>query len=374
MPVVGSKIMGVTAVALLAVAVCPSQGGVEAAFVPGVKLSPAPPFSSTRVYGRQLKRMNIGTELIPGASIAGRRRKNAGKKNKKKDKKLKDSKSSEISPALAEWMAQGGTEEKFEAQEENDKDDDDDDDEDDDLVAGFQTFDEEGSDDRTATKKEKREEKRNTSALEQVQSKLVQSTVEELEALFETQTNRDLDAILGKLKELSQLDGATRGLRVLAAGENVDYRMAWVGSDDAVCHVGTGLHKVPLARLQDVFMTVGKNRVEVFEVIRILGPFPNVRNTLSGDVSMSKGQLQFSYDMMMDGLGKQLEAGTSDNVRKLKLNILFADSNAIVATVPNKDAKAINGVDDLMGENGANVLLFVREPELETKLEILRVN
>eukprot|EP00550_Attheya_septentrionalis_P003774 CAMPEP_0198282488 /NCGR_PEP_ID=MMETSP1449-20131203/2288_1 /TAXON_ID=420275 /ORGANISM="Attheya septentrionalis, Strain CCMP2084" /LENGTH=365 /DNA_ID=CAMNT_0043978753 /DNA_START=54 /DNA_END=1151 /DNA_ORIENTATION=- len=365
MPVVRSKRMGVTAVALLAVAVCPSQGGVEAAFVPGVKLSSAPPFSSTRVYGRQLKRMNIGTELIPGASISGRRRKNAGKKNKKKDKKLKDSKSSEISPALAEWMAQGGTEEKFEAQE-------DDDEEDDDLVAGFQTFDE-GSDDRTTTKKEKREEKRNINVLEQAQSKLVQTTVEELEALFETQTNRDLDSILGKLKELSQLEGATRGLRVLAAGENVDYRMAWVGSDDAVCHVGTGLHKVPLARLQDVFMTVGKNRVEVFEVIRILGPFPNVRNTLSGDVAMSKGQLQFSYDMMMDGLGKQLEAGTDDNVRKLKLNILFADSNAIVATVPNKDAKATD-VDDLMGENGANVLLFVREPELETKLEILRVN
>jgi hypothetical protein len=243
MPVVRSKRVGVTAVALLAVAVCPSQGGVEAAFVPGVKLSSAALSSSTRVYGRQLKRMNIGTELIPGASIAGQRRKNAGKKNKKKDKKLKDSKSSEISPALTEWMAQGGTEEKFDALEENDNDDDD-------LVAGFQTFDEEGSDDRRTTKKEKREEKRNINVLEQAQSKLVQTTVEELEALFETQTNRDLDAILGKLKELSQLEGATRGLRVLAAGTNVDYRMAWVGSDEAVCHVGTGLHKVPLARLQ----------------------------------------------------------------------------------------------------------------------------
>ena len=70
------------------------------------------------------------------------------------------------------------------------------------------------------------------------------------------------------------------------------YRLAWVGSDAAVCHVGTSLHKVPLARLQEVYLSLGgggsvgvnKNKWELIEVIRILGPFPNVRNTLRGNV------------------------------------------------------------------------------------------
>ena len=79
------------------------------------------------------------------------------------------------------------------------------------------------------------------------------------------------------------------------ASVSLDYTLAWVGSDDAICHVGTGLHKVPLARLQDIFLTVGNvgvtnNAWRMMEVIRILGPFPNVRNTLLGSVTdVSKG-------------------------------------------------------------------------------------
>ena len=39
----------------------------------------------------------------------------------------------------------------------------------------------------------------------------------------------------------------------------MNYSLAWVGSDEAICHLGTGLHKVPLARLQDIFLSVGRD-------------------------------------------------------------------------------------------------------------------
>ena len=244
-----------------------------------------------------------------------------------------------------------------------------------------------------------------------------------------------------------------------------DYTLAWVGSDDAICHVGTGLHKVPLARLQDLFMTLGggtdtntntnttpssnlkipqgllkgskKNRnsgtatmITVMEVIRILGPFPNVRNTLQGRImnaslfkpsggsgsnaskstsstafghsssdNKNRKQLPIStttntatatrsskvgenvvitYDSMTDGLGKEITAGNEGDTRSLGLNILFADENAVVAVVPtNNDGGDDDAGDDddelaLFGTNGKNVLLFLKEEELDDKLEGLR--
>jgi hypothetical protein len=213
---------------------------------------------------------------------------------------------------------------------------------------------------------------------------------------------------------------------------NYNYNLAWVGSDDAICHLGTGLHKVPLARLQDIFMTLSSNNgsgdglnipsgllmggknlknsgmITVMEVIRILGPFPNVRNTLQGRISMSvvnnnnkafgsasvtsntstsdKGdRVTITYESMMDGLGKEIKAGNDNNVRNVDLNILFADENAIVCTVPttsDDEAEATTSTDNdsndsndallLFGKNGKNVLLFLKEDDLDGKLEGLR--
>jgi hypothetical protein len=75
-----------------------------------------------------------------------------------------------------------------------------------------------------------------------------------------------------------------------------------VGSEDAISHIGTGLHKVPLARLQEVFLSAlgtttskksnknnnNKNRIELSEVIRLLGPFPNVKRTLQLTIQIQK--------------------------------------------------------------------------------------
>ena len=144
--------------------------------------------------------------------------------------------------------------------------------------------------------------------------------------------------------------------------------MVWAGSDDAICHLGTGLHNVPLARLEEIFLTLGKKRIEVKEVIRILGPFPNVRNTLKGDVSLPKSasKMSISYDSMIDGTGKQILAGSEDNKKALDLDVLFADENAIICAVPSEEGSGV-------GEQGSRVLFFAAEDSLNVKLEMLRV-
>lgn len=57
-----------------------------------------------------------------------------------------------------------------------------------------------------------------------------------------------------------------------------DYRMAWTRLEDAIkyWHWPKGLKKVPLARLQEVFLTLGRKRVETIEVLRNLDPFRNI--------------------------------------------------------------------------------------------------
>jgi len=168
-----------------------------------------------------------------------------------------------------------------------------------------------------------------------------------------------------------------------------DYTLAWVGSDDAICHVGTGLHKVPLARLQDIFVTVGNIGLKstswrMMEVIRILGPFPNVRNTLLGQVmefkkSNSGGgegrtNIKIRYDSIVDGIGKQLNAGTEEDKRFVNLDVLYADEEVIICVVPPAaDTKDDGTIEALLGEGGKNVLLFLKEDEMEEKLELARV-
>jgi len=209
---------------------------------------------------------------------------------------------------------------------------------------------------------------------------------------------------------------ASSALRQLVANRNqrYDYRLAWVGSDDAITHLGTGLHKVPLARLQEVFLTVpaavGRpNQVMLQEVIRILGPFPNVRNTLQGScryetVARSSSSISstasdsdsastntmtkwtIAWESMVDGTGKELLAGKAENVKRVDLDVYFADPAVLVAAVPpasddNSNKKQKNAAVaaasttemDPLRDNGKNLLVFVREPDLDTKLEVLRV-
>jgi hypothetical protein len=162
--------------------------------------------------------------------------------------------------------------------------------------------------------------------------------------------------------------------------QQLDYRLLWVGSDDAVCHLGTGLHKVPLARLQEVFVSLLPNsnsNIQLTEVIRILGPFPNVKNTLQGRCSSSssnssgsrKQDWKLVWDSMIDGTGKELLAGKEQNTRIVLLDVYYSDEQVIVAAVPGTTTPTQDPLED----KGKHVLVFVRDDALDEKLVALRV-
>lgn len=196
--------------------------------------------------------------------------------------------------------------------------------------------------------------------------------VKALEDSLEKKGN--LDGILASIRQLIQVTSGD--LRQIVAGaKKQNYRLAWVGGDEAICHIGTGLHKVPLARLQEVFLScLGRNRIEVQEIISILGPFPNVKNILQGTSKIGRGDdvsdWQITLDSMVDGTGKEILAGTDDNIRRVGLQVYFADEKAIVAVVPPKEGFRADPLEN----NGANVLVFVREDQLDDKLDALRVS
>ena len=214
---------------------------------------------------------------------------------------------------------------------------------------------------------------------------LVQQLQDILESDNKNKKSSDIQDILAPIRTLAALPNANTNLRQLIAGSaRYNYRLAWVGSDAAVCHVGTGLHNVPLARLQEIFLScLGKSRLEVLEVIRIIGPFPNVKNTLEGSCKVGKrnmaygdnidqdmSELAITYDAMIDGTGKQITAGVEENVRKLVMHIAFCDENAIVGVVPNEDGSVRQ---DPFVDNGAHLLFWAKEDVLDDKLEALRV-
>ena len=235
--------------------------------------------------------------------------------------------------------------------------------------------------DKSKDRKVRQAERR---AEEVERQRLVENTVDDLLDIFdpldeEGQSKKqrkvefDMPTVLNKIQLLIDNPNPNTGLKGLTSGQKLrDYRMVWAGSDDAICHLGTGLHNVPLARLEEVFLTLGKKRIEVKEVIRILGPFPNVRNTLKGDVTLPKSggtsgaasKMKVEYDSMIDGTGKQILAGSEQNKKALDLDVLFADENAIVCAVPSEEG----GV----GEQ-PKLLFFAAEDSMNVKLEMLRV-
>jgi len=265
---------------------------------------------------------------------------------------------------------------------------------DNDTSASFQPFEESTTLNKASAKKGSRRER---SRLKETSDGLKQAKIDAaLENITDLVQNNNLSIqdLLAQIKALTQLS-APNTLKAILNQNLKDYTLAWVGSDEAICHLGTGLHNVPLARLQDIFLTVGRdgsgesNTIRLMEVISILGPFPNVRNTLEGKITELKSTegamsgmplkndcVQICYETMFDGLGKEISAGTKDNLRFADLNIVFADDRVLVCVVPTDDSGGgggDGGVGFGFGEKGENVLLFLKEEDLELKLEELRV-
>lgn len=226
-------------------------------------------------------------------------------------------------------------------------------------------------------KRERRQKQSVQKVIDEERNAKISTVLDKLEEVLGEKTGnvRDILAVVEELLDIpSNNNNDLR--RLLSARDRSDYRLAWVGSDEAICHIGTGLHKVPLARMQEVFMNcLGKNKLEVLEVISIIGPFPNIKNVLQGTTKLMSGtdgsDMQIVMDSMVDGTGKEIMAGTDDNIRRVDLQVAFCDERVIVAVMPPGDDDANAKPLD---EDGKRVLLFVKEDDLDEKLEELRVN
>jgi len=305
-----------------------------------------------------------------------------------------------ISPALAEWMKNNPVGDQQEAGTPTTT-----------TTTGssltdsgttFQVFSNDDEDETTTTissstmKKEnsnpRRMKQSQRSQMEMEYSMKIRTAVESMKDVLEGNNNiQEILKAVNTLFQLSDVTSVSSSPRVLFQGsgktrQRFDYRLAWVGSDTAICHVGTGLHKTPLARLQEVFFSIlsgntkGGRRIELLEVIRILGPFPNVRNTLQGTTTIetiassdqSYVNLQINMDRMIDGTGKEIAAGTEDNIRRVPLRIYLADENVILAVVPPSNGGSSN--NDPMEGQGSNVLVFLKEDSLSERMDSLRVS
>lgn len=336
------------------------------------------------------------------ARIMTKRQKQSLGNSKMKKQKGGDKAAAAISPLLAEWAKEDGS--SLQVNDSNDNastsssvsstvfvpfnaDDDDDDDNN------------SSNNKKSKRKSSKKEQRTQRAALSAAQSQQIDTLLDQIDDLLQT-NNLDRVELVSYISSLVNVGlSANKNDQVLlptlksivstksktSEEQLPSYRLAWVGSDAAICHIGTSLHKVPLARLQEVFLSLGYNRWELFEVIRILGPFPTVRNTLKGDVKLSKlpssvtqlnregVRMQISYTSMIDGTGKEILAGKADNIKYVNLDIWFANEKVIVATVPPLEEDGGSGYeDDPLKGDGSNVLFFVGEENLEEQLEKLR--
>ena len=315
--------------------------------------------SATQLYGRRvMKRGSLGDIDSEGSSStrvgprrSTRQQRKAGSSRKKKgssSNNKSDSSESAMSADLAKFL--------------NDSS------EDGDLVDVEVV-------ERKPSKSERRQKQTAKKAVDKQRGAKVEAILDELQGVLEERTGKVQD-ILTVVEKLLAVPSDTSDLRrILSAKDRSDYRLAWVGSDDAICHLGTGLHKVPLARMQEVFMNcLGRNKVEILEVISLIGPFPNVKNILQGNTKISGGsdgsEIQIVMEKMVDGTGKTIDAGTDDNIRRVDLEVAFSDERAIVALLPDEGNPNAKPLDN----DGKRVLLFVKEDDLDEQLEKLRVN
>mmetsp|Transcript_12906 Transcript_12906/g.30167 ORF Transcript_12906/g.30167 Transcript_12906/m.30167 type:complete len:358 (+) Transcript_12906:192-1265(+) len=315
---------------------------------------------TTALYGRRARGGlgSIGTEEVGGSSSKAtgmrrstkQQRKSGSSRKKKSGNNKDDSKSSAMSPDLAKFLQQTGGDGVVEAE----------------VVSENKV---------SRGGRERRQKQNEQGIIDKARSAQIETVLDKLDEVLEERTGKVSD-ILAVVEELLEIPSNDNGdlRRLLLGKERSDYRLAWVGSDEALCHVGTGLHKVPLARMKEVFMNcLGRNKIEILEVISILGPFPNVKNVLQGTTKTSSGsdgtEMQIIYDKMFDGTGKEIMAGTEDNVRRVDLEVAFCDERAIVVAMADDNANA-----KPLDNDGKRILLFVKEDDLDEKLEGLRVN
>lgn len=171
-----------------------------------------------------------------------------------------------------------------------------------------------------------------------------------------------LDECSGDERDMMKIDKMisqfTEGVVLAPSG---DYRLVWAKTDEAVGEIGTGLHRVPLARLEDIFLSLRDDailrtkEIRMTEIVRVIGPFPNVKNSLFGSFQGIKNKLHISYKRGVDGTGKSLEG----KARDISFSIVHSTDRCLIL-----------GASSLAKDEW---LVFQREDDLPGALNKLRV-
>eukprot|EP00617_Octactis_speculum_P021279 CAMPEP_0185745138 /NCGR_PEP_ID=MMETSP1174-20130828/3412_1 /TAXON_ID=35687 /ORGANISM="Dictyocha speculum, Strain CCMP1381" /LENGTH=217 /DNA_ID=CAMNT_0028418949 /DNA_START=93 /DNA_END=746 /DNA_ORIENTATION=- len=145
-----------------------------------------------------------------------------------------------------------------------------------------------------------------------------------------------------------------------------DWKLLFASSDEAIETVGTGLQKMPLTRLMDIFVSLSRpSSLETSEILRVLGPFPNVRNTLAGSFSCKGGVINFTYNTMVDGMGNELKGPGGELTREIQGKLGHVNNDLMVIFPENKESDTTDQ---------EQILVFKREPDLQAQFRELRVD
>ena len=147
---------------------------------------------------------------------------------------------------------------------------------------------------------------------------------------------RDVEAIASGIRSLCELRPAA-GLREGLVG---DWKLLYVNDAETLHSFGTGLGRLPGTSILDAWAAFSADgRITVQEVCRVVGPFPNIRNTLNGAWELrnraaagfgaaapaaaaaaaapADGELRVTYERLTDGRGKVSTADTGFRVREV---------------------------------------------------------
>ena len=210
----------------------------------------------------------------------------------------------------------------------------------------------------------RRERGKETAQAKAVTDKNVADAITNINDLVSQAKNRDLSRVQQIVTDVLEPNNDPSILKKMLRVNSVcDFKLCFVGSDEAVCTIGSGLHNVPLANLDEIFVSLSANRIVVREVIRLTGPFPNVLNTLLGDAIVRNNNiLATKYTSVIDGTGKELIS--PNEPRQASYTVAFASELYIVMYSYSSDTPA-RSVRDL--------LIFERVPDLEAELMSNRV-
>lgn len=143
---------------------------------------------------------------------------------------------------------------------------------------------------------------------------------------------RDTAQIGALLDSLGNRDGGVRPESLVGG-----WALRWVPNVQALDIIGTGLHAMRGTTFEDLFISFGTEKtkkVEANEVLRVFGPFPSVRNVLSGTYSYDaakNGRLRIVFSEMVDGLGSRIVAKDGSSERVIDLNVRYAGPQVLIA-------------------------------------------